>query len=78
MNASGDGFVFTAPGLSDLVADSSAEFAEVLLGTIPGGNLKVGPDGLLYFLSFGLWVEAGCRRISRAATAQEKNTPVIG
>jgi hypothetical protein len=38
------------------VADSNAEFQEVLLGTGFGGitDLKVGPDGLLYVLSFGL------------------------
>jgi (2Fe-2S) ferredoxin len=56
MNENGDGFVFTGLGLLDLVADSSSEFQEVLLGTVPGGitDLKVGPDGLLYVLSFGL------------------------
>ena len=50
------GLTFTSPGLSDLVADSDAEFQEVLLGTGFGGitDLKVGPDGLLYILSFGL------------------------
>ena len=42
------------------MADSSAEFQEVLLGTgfgMPLGgitDLRVGPDGLLYVLSFGL------------------------
>ena len=56
MNATRDGFDFTSSGLSDLVADSSAEFQEVLLGTGFGGitDLKVGPEGLLYVLSFGL------------------------
>ena len=54
-NATRDGFVFTAPGLADLVADSSGELQEVILGTGFGGitDLKVGPDGLLYVLSFG-------------------------
>jgi glucose/arabinose dehydrogenase len=54
-NATRDGFVFTAPGLADLVADSSSELQEVILGTGFGGitDLKVGPDGLLYVLSFG-------------------------
>ena len=56
MNATRDGFTFTNSGLSDLVADSDAEFQEVLLGKGFGGitDLKVGPDGLLYVLSFGL------------------------
>jgi aldose sugar dehydrogenase len=60
VNATRNGFDFASPGLSDLVADSPAEFREVLLGTgfgTPFGgitDLKVGPDGLLYVLSFGL------------------------
>ena len=56
VNTARNGFDFTSPGLSDLVADSNAEFQEVLLGTGFGGitDLKVGPDGLLYVLSFGL------------------------
>ena len=54
-NATRDGFVFTAPGLADLVADNASELQEVILGTGFGGitDLKVGPDGLLYVLSFG-------------------------
>ena len=56
VNAARNGFDFTSPGLLDLVADSKTEFQEVLLGTGFGGitDLKVGPDGLLYALSFGL------------------------
>jgi hypothetical protein len=56
VNATRNGFDFISPGLSDLVADSSAELQEVLLGTGFGGitDLKVGSDGLLYVLSFGL------------------------
>jgi aldose sugar dehydrogenase len=56
VNVTRNGFDFANPGLSDLVADNSAEFQEVLLGTGFGGitDLKVGPDGLLYVLSFGL------------------------
>jgi glucose/arabinose dehydrogenase len=56
VNAARNGFAFTSAGLSDLVADSDPEFQEVLLGTDFGGitDLKVGPDGLLYVLSFGL------------------------
>jgi glucose/arabinose dehydrogenase len=46
MNGLRDGFDFVSPGLSDLVADSNAEFQEVLLGTGFGGitDLKVGPE----------------------------------
>jgi glucose/arabinose dehydrogenase len=56
VNAARNGFVFTAPGLSDLVADNDTELQEVILGTGFGGitDLKIGPDGLLYVLSFGL------------------------
>jgi glucose/arabinose dehydrogenase len=56
VNAARNGFDFGNPGLSDLVADSNAEFQEILLGTGFGGitDLKLGPDGLLYVLSFGL------------------------
>jgi len=56
VNATRDGFNFSSFGLADLVADSSAELQEIILGTGFGGitDLKVGPDGLLYILSFGL------------------------
>ena len=55
VNATRDGFEFTSLGLTDLVADSSGELQELILGTGFGGitDLKVGPDGLLYVLSFG-------------------------
>ena len=48
--------ILSSLGLADLVADSSAELQEIILGTGFGGitDLKVGPDGLLYILSFGL------------------------
>jgi glucose/arabinose dehydrogenase len=53
-NASRNGFVFAGAGLSDLVADNGSELQEVILGTEFGGitDLKLGPDGLLYVLSF--------------------------
>src|SRR5262245_26183986 len=53
-NAMRNGFVFAGAGLSDLVADSGTELQEVILGTGFDGitDLKVGPDGLLYVLSF--------------------------
>jgi aldose sugar dehydrogenase len=55
VNAGRNGFDFTTVGLMDLVADSSAELQEVIFGTGFGGitDIKVGPDGLLYVLSFG-------------------------
>jgi glucose/arabinose dehydrogenase len=54
-NAARDGFEFESPGLADLVADTDAELEEVTFGTGFGGitDLKVGPDGFLYVLSFG-------------------------
>src|SRR5262249_28131220 len=56
MNAMRDGFDLVSLGLVDLVADNSTELQEVILGTGFGGitDLKVGPDGFLYLLSFGL------------------------
>ena len=56
VNPTRDGFDFMTLGLGDLVADSAGELQEITLGTGFGGitDLKVGPDGLLYVLSFGL------------------------
>ena len=56
VNSTRDGLDFTTMGLADRVADSSAELQEIILGIGFGGitDLKVGPDGLLYILSFGL------------------------
>jgi aldose sugar dehydrogenase len=56
VNATRDGFDLITPGLADLVADNSTELQEVILGTGFGGitDLKIGPDGSLYILSFGL------------------------
>jgi hypothetical protein len=53
-NMSRDGFIFEHAGLVDLVADSDDDQQELLFGTGFGGitDLKVGPDGLLYVLSF--------------------------
>jgi aldose sugar dehydrogenase len=55
LNAARDGFVLSGQGLADLVADSDPELDEVILGTGFAGitDIKVGPDGLLYVLSFG-------------------------
>jgi aldose sugar dehydrogenase len=55
LNAARDGLVFQSPGLADLVADNAAERDAVIFGTGFGHitDLKPGPDGLLYVLSFG-------------------------
>lgn len=54
-NVARNGFVFAGPGLADLVADDSSELDEVIFGTGFNGitDIKVGPDGLLYVVSFG-------------------------
>ena len=54
-NGTRNGFVFSGAGLADLVADSGAELNETILGTGFAGitDLKVGPDGRLYVVSFG-------------------------
>jgi glucose/arabinose dehydrogenase len=53
-NATRNGFLLADPALADLVADDAGELEEVILGTNFGGitDLEVGPDGLLYVLSF--------------------------
>jgi glucose/arabinose dehydrogenase len=54
-NQSRDGFLFNDPGLADLVADNRAEFAETIVASGFAGitDVKVGPDGRLYVVSFG-------------------------
>ena len=56
LNPTRDGLIFTNPSLGDLVADSNAELQELIWGTGFVGitDLKIGPDGLLYVLSFSL------------------------
>ena len=43
------------PGLTDLVADNKDEVSEITFGTGFGGitDIKTGPDGFLYILSYG-------------------------
>jgi hypothetical protein len=50
-----DGFVFSGGGLADRVADNSNELNETIIATGFTGitDLKVGPDGRLYVVSFG-------------------------
>jgi glucose/arabinose dehydrogenase len=54
-NGERDGFVFNGPGLADLVADNKGELDETILATGFAGitDLKAGPDGRLYVVSFG-------------------------
>jgi aldose sugar dehydrogenase len=54
-NATRDGFLFSGAGLADLVADNNAELDETIIGTGFAGitDLKIGPDGRLYVVSFG-------------------------
>ena len=56
LNTARDGFDFTNPSLGDRVADNNTELQELIWGTGFSGisDLKVGPDGLLYVLSFTL------------------------
>src|SRR5262245_56810312 len=56
LNPTRDGFIFTNPNLGDLVADNTAELQELIWGTGFAGitDLKIGPDALLYVLSFSL------------------------
>src|SRR5438093_4815430 len=65
-NGTRNGFVFSGAGLADLVADNNAELDETIIGTSFAGitDLKVGPDGRLYVVSFG---EGKIYAISNAA-----------
>ena len=55
LNDARDGFVFNGAGLADLVADDNTELDETIIVTGFAGitDLKVGPDGRLYVVSFG-------------------------
>ena len=72
-NAARDGFSFVSPNLGDLVADSASELDEVTLGTGFGGitDLKVGPDGLLYVISYSQGTIYVISRVGGAADLVE-------
>jgi hypothetical protein len=55
-NVTRNRFVFQDPALADLVADDAGESQELIFGTGFSGitDLKIGPDGFLYVLSFVL------------------------
>ena len=75
-NATRSGLLFQNAGLRDLVADDSNELQELIFGTGFGGitDLKVGPDGLLYVLSF---VEGKIFVISRATVFVPSDAPLV-
>jgi hypothetical protein len=74
-NATRTGFLFADSALADLVADDAGELQEVIFGTDFGGitDLKVGPDGFLYVLSF----QGKIFVISRAAPFVPSATPLV-
>ena len=76
LNSTRNGFLFQHPGLADLVADDSNELQEVVFGTGFGGvtDLKVGPDGLLYVLSF---FQGKIFAISRANIFVPSGSPLV-
>jgi len=55
LNGMRNGFVFSGAGLADRVADNDTELDETIIGEGFAGitDLKVGPDGRLYVVSFG-------------------------
>jgi hypothetical protein len=54
LNAERTDFNLNAPGLDDRVVDNNKELNSILFGEGFGGitDLKTGPDGLFYVLSF--------------------------
>jgi glucose/arabinose dehydrogenase len=75
-NLTRSGFLFQAPALADLVADDTGELQEVIFGTGFGGitDLKLGPDGFLYVLSFG---EGKIFIVSQSAPFVPSVTPLV-
>jgi len=75
-NSTRTGFLFQSAALGDLVADDSNELQEVIFGTGFGGitGLKVGPDGLLYVLSF---TQGKIYVISRASVFVPSEAPLV-
>ena len=78
MNPARDGLVFQGAGLtSDLVADNGDELEEVVFGRDFGGitDIKVGPDGLLYVLSYsgGIYVISPLVTVTRTLAVASAN-----
>jgi len=63
LNENRDGFVFDDPKLNDLIADSPEEAESILFGRNLGiiTDIKLGPDGYLYFISMVQGDEPGLR-----------------
>jgi aldose sugar dehydrogenase len=74
-NLTRSGLLFQNPALADLVADHADELQEVIFGTGFGGitDLKVGPDGFLYVLSF----QGKIFVVSRAGPFILSETPLV-
>ena len=75
-NLTRTGLLFQNAALGDLVADDSNELQELIFGTGFGGvtDLKVGPDGLLYVLSF---IQGKIFVISRASVFVPSDAPLV-
>jgi glucose/arabinose dehydrogenase len=76
LNLARDGLAFQDPALADLVADDEGELQEIIFGTNFGGitDLKVGPDGLLYVLSF---TQGKIFAVSRSGIFVPSETPLV-
>ena len=75
-NSIRSGLLFQSAALADLVADDASELQELMFGTGFGGitDLKVGPDGLLYVLSF---IQGKIFVVSRASIFVPSEAPLV-
>lgn len=75
LNNDRTGFVFTDPSLNDLVANRGEQMNEIIFATGFAGitDVKLGPDGLIYIVSFG---DGTIYRIIKSASEiNENNEP---
>jgi len=75
-NLTRNGFLFQDPALADQVGDDVGELQDVIFGTGFRGitDLKVGPDGLLYVVSF---IQGKIFTVSRANTFVPSDAPLV-
>jgi len=75
-NSTRNGLLFQNAALGDLIADDSNELQEVIFGSGFGGitDVKVGPDGLLYLVSFA---QGKIFVVSRASTFIPSDAPLV-
>jgi len=75
-NSTRNGLLFQNAALGDLVADDSNELQEVIFGSGFGGitDVKVGPDGLLYLVSF---TQGKIFVVSRASMFIPSDAPLV-